>query len=103
MSPLRGGSPVEATPGGVRIRLHVQPRASRTEAAGLHGGALKIRLAAPPVDGAANEALVRWLAEELGVPRSAVALTAGLSSRAKTVEVTGARVADVRARLGIHA
>lgn len=103
MSAERAPSPVEATPRGVRIRLHVQPRASRTEAAGLHGGALKVRLAAPPVDGAANEALLRWLADELGVPRSAVTLTAGMSSRAKTAEVAGAGVADVRARLGLHA
>lgn len=96
-----GAGPVEATSRGVRIRLHVQPRASRTEAAGLHGDALKVRLAAPPVDGAANDALVRWIADELDVPRSAVALTAGLSSRAKTVEVTGADVADVRRRLNL--
>lgn len=103
MSAEREASPVEATPRGVRIRFHVQPRASRTEAAGLYGGALKVRLAAPPVDGAANEALLRWLADELGVPRSAVTLTAGMSGRAKTAEVAGAGVADVRARLGLHA
>ena len=98
----RDGDPVEPTSGGVRLRLHVQPRASRTEAAGLHGTALKVRLAAPPVDGAANEALVRWVAESLGVPRSAVILTAGAGSRTKTIEVAGADPADVRRRLGLE-
>jgi uncharacterized protein len=91
--------PIEATAGGVRIRLHIQPRASRTEAAGLHGAALKLRLAAPPVDGAANDALVRWIADRLGVPRSAVVLTSGASSRAKTVEVAGVDAAEARRRL----
>jgi hypothetical protein len=85
----------------VRIRLHVHPRASRTEAAGLHGGALKVRLTAPPADGAANDALLRWLAEQLGVARGAVTLTAGAGSRSKTVEIAGADAADVRRRLGV--
>ena len=91
--------PVEPTQRGVRIRLHVQPRASRTEAAGLHGQALKVRLAAPPVDGAANDALVRWLADRLGVARSAIEITAGAGSRTKTVEVAGADAVEVRRRL----
>lgn len=91
--------PIDAIRGGVRIRLHVQPRASRTEATGLHGGALKVRLAAPPVDGAANEALVRWIADRLDVPRSAVSITGGGSSRTKTVEVAGIDEAEARRRL----
>jgi hypothetical protein len=96
-----GTEPVETIPGGVRLRLHVQPRATRTEAAGLHGTALKVRLAAPPVDGAANEALVRWIAQSLGVPRAAVTLAAGAGSRTKTVDVAGADPDDVRRRLGL--
>lgn len=71
----------------MRIDVHVQPRASRTECAGLHGGALKIRLAAPPVDGAANDELVWFLADRLGVPKSRVTITSGLSSRRKTVVI----------------
>ena len=55
----------------------------------MHGGALKVRLGAPPVDGAANEALVRLLAEELGVPRRAVRIVSGGSSRNKMVQVDG--------------
>ena len=94
-------NPVEPTPRGVRIRFHVQPRASRTEAAGLHGGALKVRIAAPPVEGAANDALVRWVAERLGVPQSRVIVTAGAASRAKTVEIAGVDADEVRRRLGL--
>jgi uncharacterized protein (TIGR00251 family) len=83
--------------GAVRVAVHVQPRASRSEIVGLHGTALKVRLQAPPVDGAANEALVRLLAEALGVPRGSVRVVAGATSRAKTVEVGGTTVAAVRA------
>ena len=75
--------------GAVRFAVHVQPRASRSEIAGLHGDALKIRLAAPPVDGAANDALVTLLAHSFAIPRRAVRILAGESSRAKLVELDG--------------
>jgi uncharacterized protein len=81
----------------VRVSVHVQPRAARSEIVGLHGTALKVRLQAPPVDGAANEALVALLAERLGVARRAVRVVAGASSRAKTVEVDGTTENAVRA------
>lgn len=75
---------------GVRLTIRVQPRASRTEVAGLYGkDALRIRLAAPPVDGAANRELVEFLAKTLGVPKSAVSIEAGETGRLKTVSVTG--------------
>lgn len=73
----------------------MQPRASRTELAGLHGGALRVRLAAPPVDGAANDALLRYLAEALDVPRATIALLSGHSGRRKVVEILGVTAADV--------
>ncbi len=57
--------------------------------AGLHGDAIRVRLAAPPVDGAANDELVRFLAERFGVPRRAVRLVAGAGARRKVVEVDG--------------
>ena len=88
---------VEARGSSVRVSVHVQPRATRSEIVGLHGAALKVRLHAPPVDGAANEALVALLAERLGVARRSVRVVAGLSSRAKTVEVDGTTEAAVRA------
>jgi uncharacterized protein (TIGR00251 family) len=75
--------------GGVRFSVHVQPRASRTGVVGIHGDALKVRLAAPPVDGAANAALVEFLAHAFAIPRRAVRILAGATSRAKLVELDG--------------
>jgi hypothetical protein len=69
------------------LTLHVQPGAKRTEVAGTHGNALKIRLAAPPVDGKANAELLRFLAGAFGVPRRAVTLLRGEMSRQKTVRI----------------
>ena len=69
------------------LTLHVQPGASRTEIAGVHGGALKVRLAAAPVDGRANDALRRFLAEAFGVPVRNVAIERGESSRRKVVRI----------------
>jgi len=88
---------VEVRGASIRVPVHVQPRASRSEVVGTHGAALKVRLLAPPVDGAANEALVALLADRLGVARRAVKVVAGASSRAKTVEVEGTTEAAVRA------
>ncbi len=69
--------------------VHVAPRARATGVAGRHGDAIKIRIAAPPVDGAANAELLRFLAERLGVPRGAVAIVSGAGARRKTVEIAG--------------
>lgn len=91
---------VEAVGGRVRFAVHVQPRAAHTVVAGLHGDALRVRLQAPPVDGAANAALVDYLADALGVPRRAVRVVAGPASRSKTVEVDGASASAVLALAG---
>ena len=77
--------------GQILFKVQVVPRASRTEIIGEHNGALKIRLAAPPVEGVANEELVRLLAKTFGVSRSAVTITSGRNSRIKKLRVTGAR------------
>ena len=90
---------IETTPSGVRIRLRVQPRASRTEVVGAHGDVLRVRLTAAPVDGAANEALVRFLAELLGVSKGAVQLVGGETGRTKLVKVEGISEPQARARL----
>ncbi len=84
---------------GVTLRLHIQPGAKKTEVVGLHGEALKIRLAAPPVDGKANACLLAFLADRLGVAKSAVSLLSGDSSRAKRVHVSGLTDAEAKARL----
>lgn len=74
-------------PDGVRLAVQVQPNARKTEVLGLLDGALKIKLQAQPVEGKANEALVRWLADALKVPKSAVTVTHGHSARRKLLEI----------------
>ena len=85
-----------AADGRLTLTLHIQPGAKTTEVAGEHGDALKIRLAAPPVDGKANAALLAFIAERLGVPKSAVTLKSGQASRRKVVEVEGASAEAAR-------
>lgn len=94
--------PITATLTGIRLTIQVQPRASRTELAGRHGDALKVRIQAAPVDGAANEALVRFLSEALGVPRAAVHISAGQGGRRKTVVVKGLTAAQAARRLELE-
>ncbi len=69
------------------LQVSVSPNARRTVIEGLHDGALRVRLAAPPVDGKANDALVAWLADALALPRRAVRLRRGQASRRKLVEI----------------
>jgi len=76
--------------GRITLTLHIQPGAKKTAVAGRHGDALKIRLAAPPVDGKANAALLEFIADALGLPKAAVKLKSGHTSRRKVVEVDGA-------------
>ncbi|WP_269533094.1 DUF167 family protein [Chitinimonas sp. BJYL2] len=71
------------------LSLYLQPGAKKTEVAGLHDGALKLRLAAPPVEGRANKALIAWLADWFDVPRNAVVLENGELSRHKRVRING--------------
>jgi len=78
--------------GAFSFDVRVVPRASQSAVAGEHGGALRVRVAAPPVDGAANEELVRTLAKALNVPPRAVEIVSGLSSKTKRVRVRGADV-----------
>ena len=92
---LHGGTPW--------LAVSVSPNARRTQAEGLHDGALRVRLAAPPVDGKANELLLAWIAAELGLPRRAVHLVRGEASRRKwlAIDAPQAAVAGwLQARLG---
>ncbi len=93
-------SPVlQDTSEGTILNVLVQPRASRTEVVGQHGDALKIRVAAPPSDGAANDALCRFLSRQCAVPRSAVTILAGSGARRKRVLVKGVSAEAVRRSL----
>jgi uncharacterized protein (TIGR00251 family) len=77
------------TSSGIELDVHVQPGARRSAIAGTHAERLKIAIQAPPVDGKANDAVIRFFAQILRVPRSAVAITRGEKSRDKTVAVEG--------------
>lgn len=91
------GLAVATVTGGVRFRVHVQPRASKTEIAGIHGTALKVRLHSPPVDGAANEELIKFLAKQLHVAKRSVRIVSGQSSRGKLLEIEGVSPESVHA------
>jgi uncharacterized protein len=86
--------------GGAVLELLVQPRASRTRAVGEHDGRLKVQVAAPPVDGEANAAVLAFVADALGVRRADVVLVRGESGRRKTVRVAGVDAARAAAALG---
>lgn len=83
----------------MRLHVHVQPRASRNAVLGWKEGALKVALTAPPVEGAANAALVELLAEALGLKKRAITVTAGLASRHKTIEINAVNEAALQERL----
>jgi uncharacterized protein len=85
--------------GAVTFEVRVTPRASRAAVTGVHGGALKLSLTSPPVDGAANEALIALLSLRLGVPKRAVRIMRGEHHRHKTVSVEGVSAAQARAAL----
>ena len=80
--------------GTVLIDVHVMPNAALTQIQGLHDGALRVRLHAPPVDGKANLALQAWLAQTLGIPKSAVELLRGASARRKQLRITATHAAQ---------
>lgn len=77
-------------PGGIRLAVQIAANAKTTQVLGVHDGALKIKLHAQPIEGKANLALMRYLADALGVPKSAVTLTHGHTNKRKLLEVTGA-------------
>ena len=92
--------PVRAADGGVTLAVRVTPRASRNQVIGLDHGAIKIKLTAPPVDGAANAALIEFVAAWLGVRPSAVSIAGGGKSRHKLVYIRGLTAEGVYKKLG---
>jgi uncharacterized protein (TIGR00251 family) len=83
------------------LTVHLQPRASRDGIDGLHGDALKVKVTAPPLEGRANKALKKLLAEHLGIPPSQIAIIAGQRSREKLVQVSGLSRAELEKALGV--
>jgi len=73
----------------VRLDVYIQPRASKTELAGMHDGVIKIRIAAPPVENAANRALIDFVAQHLGIAKRSVRVVSGDTSRKKVLELDG--------------
>ena len=94
-----GGDFVECHGAGVTLRLHVQPRASRTEWSGVHEGRLKLRLAAPPVDDRADRECVAFVAKTLGLAKSKIRIARGHASRQKTLVIASATPEASEARL----
>lgn len=92
---------IHPTQDSVVIEVHVIPRAGRTEVSGTRNGALLVRLAAAPVEGAANSHLIDFLAKTLGVPKRALTIASGERGRRKRVRVAGATERDVREKLGV--
>jgi uncharacterized protein (TIGR00251 family) len=91
--------PIHDTPAGATFQVKVHPRARKNAITGEVGDAVKIALTAPPVEGRANEACVKLLAEFLNVPRSSVTIAAGESSRQKVIRIAGVTAAHVEERL----
>jgi uncharacterized protein (TIGR00251 family) len=91
--------PIEDFPGGATFALRVHPRARRNAIAGEVGNVLKLDLTAPPAEGRANEACIRFFADLLEVPRSSVTIAAGQNSRNKIIRVRGRTADEVRSRL----
>lgn len=85
--------------GGVTLDVLVQPRASRAKLGPVHDGRLKVAVTSPPVDGEANAAVVELFAKQLGVPRGAVEVIAGQTSRRKTLRIAGVTAAAIEALL----
>jgi len=86
---------------GVKVEVLVQPRAARNEIVGPHGESLKIRLKAPPVEGKANQALVSFLAKLFGVSKQQVKVLSGLTSRRKSIYISGVKAEEARKILGV--
>ncbi|MBI3490216.1 MAG: DUF167 domain-containing protein [Acidobacteria bacterium] len=90
---------IKETADGVELSVRVIPRARKTECAGVRGGSLLIRLAAPPVEGAANDALIDFFADALRIPRRAIRIVSGERGREKRVALSGVTAEHVRSSL----
>lgn len=87
--------PIDETEDGIVFDIRVIPRSSRCQLAGIQGDALKLRITAPPVEGAANKECIRFLSEVLGVKRSQIRIVAGHQSKNKKISISGIRKKDI--------
>lgn len=92
---------IQEIEGGVQFRIKVQPRSSKNQVCGIHGDAIKLKLTAPPVDGAANEACQRYLADLFGLAISRIQIISGQTSRNKLIRVEGLSQDEIIAKLGL--
>jgi uncharacterized protein len=83
----------------VRLQVYIQPRASKTELAGMHGGVIKIRIAAPAIENAANHALIDFVAQHLGIAKRFVRVVSGRAGRRKVLEIDGVSAAAIATAL----
>ena len=90
---------IRQTASGLEVRLHVQPRAKRSEISGVRNGALKLKVTAPPVDDAANRAITEFFSGLLGIPKSSLQIVSGVKSRDKTLQIRGVSLPDFLTRL----
>jgi len=96
---IDAGLQVRETAIGLEVRLHVLPRAKRCEISGIHNGALKVRVTAPPVDDAANRAIIEFFSTLLDISKSSLSILAGLKSRDKILQIKGLQLKSFLARL----
>lgn len=87
----------------IRLEVYIQPGASKSEVAGLHDGVMKIRIAAPAVENAANRALIEFVADKLGIAKRCVRIVAGGAGRRKVLEIDGVSAEAISARMGLVA
>lgn len=91
---------IQETDNGIRVEIKVQPRSSRNQISGEQDGALKVKLTAPPVEGAANQALIDFLAQTLKIPKKNIILLRGETSRNKLIEILAISKADFLSKAG---
>jgi uncharacterized protein len=96
------GLKVKETGAGLVVRLHVQPRAKRCEITGVHNEALKVKVTAPPIDNAANRAIIEFFSTLLGLSKSDLQILAGGKSRDKTLQIRGLSLAEFLARISVE-
>ncbi len=92
---------IQETESGVSVTCWVQPRASKNKVVGLHGDAVKIAITAPPVDGKANAAIVKFMSKLLGVGKSSIEIASGQNGRNKIIKITGVSLTEFKQKSGL--